>query len=42
MNNTPELPINIEARNDAHIPSQGMRMYLRTAGVATSKNKTGN
>jgi len=27
MINPPELPINDEARNEAHIPSTGVRLY---------------
>jgi len=38
----PELPINDEARKDAHIASTGVRLYYRTLRVATSKNETGN
>jgi len=40
MINPPELPINDEAQNDAHIAST--RVRLRTPTVATSKTETGN
>jgi len=39
MINTPELPINDEARNDAHIASTGVSLYQRTHSVATSKKE---
>jgi len=44
MINPPELPINDEARNYAHIASTGVRVWLyqRTPRVASSKNETGN
>jgi len=38
--NPPELPINDEARNDAHIASTGVQLYWRTPRIATSKNET--
>jgi len=42
MINPPKLPINDEARNDAHIASTGVQLHQRTPRIATSKNETGN
>ena len=42
MINPPELPINDEARNYAHIASTGVRLHKRTPKDATSKNVTGS
>jgi len=40
-NQPPELPVNGEARNDAHIASTDMRLYERTPRVATPKKRNG-
>jgi len=42
MINLPEMPINDEARNDAHIASTGVQLHSRTRRTATSKNETRN
>jgi len=41
MINPAELPINDEARNDAHIASTEVQLHERTPRVATSKNGKG-
>jgi len=41
MINPPELPINDEARNDAHIASTGVLLHKSTLWVTTSKNESG-
>jgi len=38
MINPPELPVNDETQNDAHVASTGVQLYQRTSRVATSQN----